>query len=72
MPRYDFRCQACGTQFEKSLSMSEYSRGEGRECPECGSREVERSFSAVNVISGQTRSGRSGAGGACAPRSGFT
>ena len=69
MPRYDFRCESCGAAFEKRLSMSAYSDGEGRECTECGSEEVERTFSAVSVIAGP---GRSAEAEACIPRSGFT
>ncbi len=38
------------------MSMSAYSSGEGKACPDCGSRTVERSFSAVNVIAGGTSS----------------
>lgn len=69
MPSYDFRCHGCGTTYETRLSMSAYDRGEGRECPECGSTEVERAFTAVNVIAGS----RGGGGDACCrPSSGFT
>jgi putative FmdB family regulatory protein len=69
MPNYDFRCQECGAAYETRLSMSAYDRGEGRSCPECGSSEVERAFTSVNVICG---SRTSGGGGACRPGSGFT
>ena len=70
MPSYDFQCQECETVFERRLSMSEYDRGEGRECPECGSARVERRFSAVGVITGSgsaggTGSSAGGSGGVC-------
>lgn len=72
MPSYDFVCQECGGTFEVRLSMSAYSAGEGRTCPECGSTHVERAFTAVNVISG-SHSGSGGSYGAgCRPGSGFT
>lgn len=71
MPTYDFRCSDCHAPFERRLSMSAYGRGEGRTCPECGSSEVERAYTSVNVIAG-SRSGGSGGGGACCGPSGFT
>jgi putative FmdB family regulatory protein len=70
MPSYDFRCRQCGSAFEIRLSMSAYERGEGRACPECGSDEVDRAFTAVNVMTGSRSSGSSG--GACCGPSGFT
>lgn len=71
MPTYDFRCQACGASFEKRLSMSAYEEGDGRECPDCGSAQVERAFTAFNVISGSKSAG-GGGGACCRPASGFT
>lgn len=76
MPSYDFICSECGASWEARMSMSAYSAGEGRHCPECGSTRAERAFTAVNVILG----GRSGAGqgsggssgGGCYSGSGFT
>jgi len=70
MPSYDFVCQECGSTFEVRLSISAYSAGEGRSCPQCGSRKVERAFTAVNVIAGSRSS--SGSGGGCYSGSGFT
>jgi putative FmdB family regulatory protein len=72
MPSYDFVCQECGKSFEVRLSISAYSAGEGRACPECGSRKVERAFTAVNVIAGSHSSSGSGSGGGCCGGSGFT
>lgn len=72
MPSYDFVCQECGTSFEVRLSMSAYSAGEGRTCPECGSHQVDRAFTTVNVIAGsRTSSGGFSSGGSCGS-GGFT
>ncbi len=71
MPSYDFVCQDCGSSFEARLSISAYSAGEGRECPKCGSTNVERTFTAVNVIAGSSSSGGSYGGSSCGP-SGFS
>ena len=60
MPRYDYKCQDCSVPFEIRMSMSEYGEGIKAECPECGSADVERSFSSVGVLIGS----RSGSGGA--------
>ncbi len=61
MPSYDFICQDCDTTYEVRLSMSAYSDGEGRQCQACGSKKVERAFTAVNVITGSGSSGGSSA-----------
>jgi putative FmdB family regulatory protein len=39
MPTYDYRCSACGHEFELFQSMSESAR---RKCPECGKLALER------------------------------
>jgi len=56
MPSYDFRCRECGHDFELRLSMSAYTDGEGRVCPKCDSEEVERTWTAANVITSRSRS----------------
>jgi putative FmdB family regulatory protein len=75
MPRYDYKCQYCNFPFEVRMSMSEYSEGNKPDCPQCGSKDVERSFTSVGVLTG-SRSGSSGpsfGGGGCGPAgSGFT
>lgn len=72
MPSYDFVCSDCEAAFEVRLSMSAYSAGEGRTCPECGSVRVERAFTTVNVIAGsRSGSASSTGGGSCGVR-GFT
>jgi putative FmdB family regulatory protein len=42
MPRYDFRCVACGTEFEALVGFSEQPA-----CPECSAAEVQRLFSPI-------------------------
>ena len=51
MPIYEFRCQRCGTGFVFRAAISEYERKrtEGFQCPECGSSEVVRQISSVQV-----------------------
>jgi len=71
MPSYDFVCQDCGAAFEVRLSMSAYAGGEGRLCPTCGSKRVERAFTAVNVIAGSHSRGSTRSGSGCG-HSGFT
>lgn len=67
MPAYTYRCQACASVFELRMSISAYSSETPVPCPECASERTERSFGAVNVLTG-SRTGGSAA--ACAP-SGF-
>ena len=73
MPSYEFVCRDCEGPYEVRISMSAYSDGEGRQCPECGSDNVERAFTAVNIIAGSRSGGASfsSAGGGCGP-GGFT
>lgn len=50
MPSYDYVCRDCGRPFTLRLSMAAYSEGVRPACAECGSANVERSFSRVNVL----------------------
>jgi putative FmdB family regulatory protein len=36
MPLYDFKCEKCGTIFEKALSISDRNRPLDECCPSCG------------------------------------
>ena len=72
MPSYDFTCRNCGETYEVRLSMSAYDRGEGRRCTRCDSTDVERAFTAVNVIAGGSRGSSSGSCGPSCGTSGFT
>lgn len=47
MPIFEYRCKACGEDFEKLV------RGEEKvECPRCGSRKLSKLFSVFGVKSG--------------------
>lgn len=71
MPTYDFACQECESPFEVRMSMTAYSEGPKPPCPRCGSKRVERTFTAVNVLSSNRGLGTSGSGSGCG-RGGFT
>ncbi|WP_219461922.1 FmdB family zinc ribbon protein [Nonomuraea rhizosphaerae] len=59
MPRYDFRCRACGSTFEVSRPMS--ASNEPASCPE-GHDDTVKLLSTVAMTTGATGSG-SGSGG---------
>ena len=42
MPTYEYRCEACGHEFEKSQSIK---AARVRQCPACGKRKVKRLIS---------------------------
>jgi len=69
VPSYHYRCQDCGTAFERRMSISAYSSDAVVPCPACGSEHTERSFGTVNVLTG-SRGGSASSGSSCAP-SGF-
>ena len=47
MPTYDYRCQACGHEFEMFQQMSE---GPARKCPGCGKLKLRRLMGAGGGI----------------------
>ena len=49
MPQYEFFCHDCNKLFSKPLTFAEYEAGEIA-CPQCGSLEVEQSWSAFYAI----------------------
>lgn len=57
MPMYEYRCQDCGKMFEQLRRMQDADRD--LNCPECGSRQVERQLSSFATGG----CGPSGAGG---------
>ncbi len=79
MPIFEYRCRACGKEFEKLVSSSARSAQAGPKtiCKVCGSPQVERLLSAFAVIGPSRSSSRVGAVepgpcGACgAPRRGM-
>lgn len=71
MPTYDFVCQDCKKASEVRMSISDYSEGARPQCDQCGSEKVERTFTAVNVLTSGRGSSASSSGPACGRR-GFT
>ena len=60
MPMFEYVCRACGERFEELRSAKQEERGPV--CPECGSEEVVKLFSAFATSS--TNPVRGGGGGA--------
>ena len=44
MPTYEYRCAACGEEFIKIMSISEYEQGNVT-CPKCNSGETKQQLS---------------------------
>ncbi len=63
MPIYEYRCGACGREFERYVQ----ARAAEVECPSCASAEVRRKLSVVSVRSGGslTPSPAPAGGGCC-------
>jgi len=49
MPRYVFHCAKCDRDFELVISVSEYEKRDFS-CPHCQGKQVERVFSAMQVV----------------------
>jgi putative FmdB family regulatory protein len=62
VPRYDFRCRACGATFEVSRPMAEASAPAA--CPD-GHEDTVKLLSTVAVTGGGTAAPPSGGGGCC-------
>lgn len=71
MPSYEFTCRDCDTPYEVRLSMAAYSAGDGKQCPACGSPNVERRITGCGVMTG-SRSGSGSSAASCGGGSGFT
>jgi putative FmdB family regulatory protein len=67
MPIYEYRCEKCGTKFEKFVRSSS-ARIELR-CPQCGSEEVRKVFSLFGTSGFRNSSSGMGSapGEACRP-----
>ena len=52
MPTYEYHCPECTKSFEVRLSIAEYSQRGAPSCPQCGSSNVTRCFTPVNVAVG--------------------
>jgi putative FmdB family regulatory protein len=70
VPAYDYVCQDCGARFEVRMSMSAYSEGAKASCETCGSSNVVRAFTTVNVLTA-ARGGGSSSSSSCGS-GGFT
>jgi len=62
MPIFEYRCEKCGTQFERIVP----SNAKEIECPKCGSSRTEKLISGF-AMSGTSRRGGPGTGGGCGP-----
>ena len=60
MPRYDFRCVACDTYFEKQLTIANRRAPETDPCSVCGETKVELSPSAPGIGDATRLRGRAG------------
>jgi putative FmdB family regulatory protein len=65
VPTYEYNCGDCKKPFDVRASMAEYSEGLSPKCPNCGSENVARGFSAVNVLTALKESLNRSAG--CGP-----
>lgn len=69
---YEYRCRQCSTQFEVHATLEEKNRGLNPACPDCGSSDVGRVFSAFYFVRGgapavaSSSNGTSAAGTGCA------
>lgn len=70
---YEYRCRACGAQFEVEATIAEKEAGLHPLCPQCGSALTIRRFSGIGILRGQD-AGRAAArgfprgSGCCSPR----
>jgi putative FmdB family regulatory protein len=44
MPTYEYKCNACGEEFVRIMSISEYEKG-GVACPKCNSADTKQQMS---------------------------
>ncbi len=70
MPIFEFVCGGCGRQFEEIMTFAQLNAGEAN-CPDCGSKRVERSLSTFASTSGDD-AGPACGGGGCGGGGGFT
>ncbi len=61
MPIYEYRCAACGQQFERWFASQGQAARAKVDCPACGSRRVRRLISAARLRLGATASEDTGA-----------
>jgi putative FmdB family regulatory protein len=63
MPIYEYRCAACGGEFEVLQSVG--ADGRDLECPECGATRAERMLSTFSASTGSHGDGSAGGGRGC-------
>ncbi|CAL9961640.1 hypothetical protein VPHD528_0067 [Vibrio phage D528] len=54
MPRYNYKCGACGHAFSVSTIISKRKLPEEGQCDECGETRIKMQMSAPQVVSGVT------------------
>jgi len=63
MPIFEYRCQDCGTKFEKLVRNSDTS---GPECPSCGTEHLSKELSTFSAhANGRSASAPQPMGGGC-------
>ena len=67
MPIYEYRCKACGQEFDKLVRMS--TKTEDVECPQCGQRRAEKAISRIGAIGGAGLSAADLSSAVCGPSS---
>ena len=61
MPLYEYRCQACGDDFEILRGLHE--KDEDVKCPQCGEKKAEKLLSACCTVKGESSSASAGSCG---------
>ena len=61
MPLYEYRCQACGDEFEILRGLND--KDEDVKCPKCGEKKTEKLLSACCAVKGESSSASAGACG---------
>ncbi len=65
MPIYEFKCAKCAKKYEELVAVG----GDSAGCPECGSKETKRLFSAFGVKSGDNFTSSSSGCSSCSKSS---
>ena len=66
MPRYDFKCEECGSEFEISLSLEEREQEtDKKNCPKCSSKKTRQVMSFNGGVVANSKGGGAPAGGGC-------
>ena len=68
MPIYEYRCKACGKEFETLVRNAQDE--EELACPKCGARDVGRQLSVFTGSAGAGGTASAAPSGSCAPRGG--